>query len=208
MRVESGRHDSSRPPSRSSSSSLSTLNPQLSTSSPCTSSSTSTARFSIPDPASSPASSTPCGKRPDRPGGGRSVVVHRPAAPGDLQKARRSGRARTFSSPPSGNTASVTARSGSLNASSIRKSKAFWPNFRALGHTLHVATSKAEIYAKRIIEHFGLDRYFASVNGSELDGTRANKAELIAHILKRENIAALGRHHDRRPRTRHDRSQS
>lgn len=57
------------------------------------------------------------------------------------------------------------------------------------GHTLHVATSKAEIYAKRIITHFDLDRFFTSVNGSELDGTRANKAELIAHILQQQNIS-------------------
>lgn len=62
--------------------------------------------------------------------------------------------------------------------------------FQGLGDTLHVATSKAEIYAKRIVEHFGLDRYFASVNGSELDGTRGNKAELIAHILQQQNIVA------------------
>ncbi len=60
---------------------------------------------------------------------------------------------------------------------------------RDLGHTLHVATSKAEVYANPIIEHFGLDKYFVSVNGSELDGTRANKAELIAHILEREGIS-------------------
>jgi phosphoglycolate phosphatase len=59
----------------------------------------------------------------------------------------------------------------------------------ALGHTLHVATSKAEIYAKRIIEHFGLNKYFTTVNGSGLDGTRSNKAELIAYILANENIA-------------------
>lgn len=59
---------------------------------------------------------------------------------------------------------------------------------RSRGHTLHVATSKAEVYAKRIIPHFGLDEYFTSVTGSELDGTRADKAEVIAHILKREGI--------------------
>ncbi|MES2439313.1 MAG: HAD hydrolase-like protein [Verrucomicrobiota bacterium] len=59
-----------------------------------------------------------------------------------------------------------------------------------LGHTMHVATSKAEIYAKRIITHFDLDRFFTSVNGSELDGTRANKAELIAHILQQQDIAS------------------
>lgn len=58
------------------------------------------------------------------------------------------------------------------------------------GHILHVATSKAEIYAKRIITHFDLDRFFTSVNGSELDGTRSNKAELIAHILQQQNISA------------------
>jgi phosphoglycolate phosphatase len=57
------------------------------------------------------------------------------------------------------------------------------------GHTLHVATSKVEIYAQRIIGHFGLEKYFTSINGSELDGTRANKAELIAHILQQQQIA-------------------
>lgn len=60
---------------------------------------------------------------------------------------------------------------------------------RDLGHVLHVATSKAEIYARPVIEHFGLGPYFASVNGSELDGTRANKADLIAHILQQERIS-------------------
>jgi len=59
-----------------------------------------------------------------------------------------------------------------------------------LGHVMHVATSKATVYSKPIIDHFGLDKYFTTVNGSELDGTRANKAELIAHILERGNMAA------------------
>jgi len=58
-----------------------------------------------------------------------------------------------------------------------------------LGHVLHVATSKATIYAARIIEHFELGKYFHSVDGSELDGTRADKTHLIAHILEREGIA-------------------
>ena len=60
---------------------------------------------------------------------------------------------------------------------------------RELGHTLHVATSKAEVFAKQIIAHFSLNQYFVSVSGSDLDGTRANKADLIAHILDREKIA-------------------
>lgn len=56
------------------------------------------------------------------------------------------------------------------------------------GHTLHVATSKAGVYAAPIIARYGLDRYFKSVHGSELDGTRADKSELIAHVLRSENI--------------------
>ena len=61
---------------------------------------------------------------------------------------------------------------------------------RGQGHTLHVATSKVEVYAKRIITHFGMDEHFVSVNGSEMDGTRANKAQLIKHILHCQKIEA------------------
>lgn len=60
---------------------------------------------------------------------------------------------------------------------------------RKCGHSLHVATSKPTVFAERIVEHFGLRKYFLSVDGSELDGTRSGKAILIAHILKREVIA-------------------
>lgn len=57
------------------------------------------------------------------------------------------------------------------------------------GHALYVATAKPAVYAERIIEHFDLGRYFHSVYGSDLDGTRNDKAELIAHILGKESIA-------------------
>jgi phosphoglycolate phosphatase len=57
------------------------------------------------------------------------------------------------------------------------------------GHTLYVATSKPVVYAKRIIDHFGLHRYFKWIFGSELDGTRSDKTSLISHILQRELIA-------------------
>jgi phosphoglycolate phosphatase len=60
---------------------------------------------------------------------------------------------------------------------------------RENGHTLYVATSKPAVYAERIVAHFGLQRYFKGVFGSELDGTRSDKTSLISHILKRELIA-------------------
>jgi phosphoglycolate phosphatase len=55
---------------------------------------------------------------------------------------------------------------------------------------LYVATSKPRVFAKRIVAHFGLERYFKEIYGSELDGTRSDKASLLAHILKREAIEA------------------
>lgn len=48
---------------------------------------------------------------------------------------------------------------------------------------LFVATSKPGVYAERIVSHFGLDRRLDGVFGSELDGRRTNKVELLAHAL-------------------------
>jgi phosphoglycolate phosphatase len=60
----------------------------------------------------------------------------------------------------------------------------------AQGHELYIASSKPTIYIHKILPHFDLAKYFKSVYGSELDGTRSNKAELIAYILQQESIAA------------------
>lgn len=48
------------------------------------------------------------------------------------------------------------------------------------GYTLFVATTKPWMFAKRIVEHFGMADYFTAVYGSELDGTRVDKTELLA----------------------------
>lgn len=57
-----------------------------------------------------------------------------------------------------------------------------------LDRTLYVATSKPQVYAQRIIEHFGLAGFFVGVYGCELDGTRKEKADLIGYILPREKL--------------------
>jgi len=54
----------------------------------------------------------------------------------------------------------------------------------APGRRMFIATSKPVIYAERIIDHFKLRRYFERVFGSELDGTRSDKTELLSHALK------------------------
>src|SRR3954462_3578388 len=55
---------------------------------------------------------------------------------------------------------------------------------RASGHRLFVATSKAHVFADRIIDHFGLRPHFDRVFGAELDGTRSDKSHLLAYALK------------------------
>lgn len=59
---------------------------------------------------------------------------------------------------------------------------------RNLGAILYVATSKPRVFAEPILRHFDLDRYFEKVYGSELDGGRSDKADLIAHILRCEAL--------------------
>jgi phosphoglycolate phosphatase len=59
---------------------------------------------------------------------------------------------------------------------------------RSRGARMFVATSKPTVYAERILDHFGLSRYFDAVYGSELDGTRAGKTDLLAHLLRNESI--------------------
>jgi phosphoglycolate phosphatase len=61
---------------------------------------------------------------------------------------------------------------------------------RARGAALHVATSKPSVYAVRIIERFGLAPHFVAIHGCELDGTREDKRDLIAHLMPRHGIEA------------------
>jgi phosphoglycolate phosphatase len=53
---------------------------------------------------------------------------------------------------------------------------------------LFVATSKPRVFAERIIDHFGLTGYFERVYGSELDGTRVNKSELLAYAIETTGV--------------------
>ena len=62
-----------------------------------------------------------------------------------------------------------------------------------LGHSrrrMFVATSKPGIFAERIIDHFGLTGYFERVFGSELDGTRVHKTDLLAYALEAAGVNA------------------
>ena len=56
------------------------------------------------------------------------------------------------------------------------------------GYKLFLATAKPEVYAKKILEHFNLIQYFDYPYGSELNGDRTNKGDLIAYILEKEQL--------------------
>ncbi|MBA1191551.1 HAD family hydrolase [Pseudomonas entomophila] len=56
------------------------------------------------------------------------------------------------------------------------------------GRTLYIATSKPWVYAREIARHFAFDQHFKVIYGSELDGTRTDKVELIRHLLDEERL--------------------
>ncbi|HDR7602466.1 MULTISPECIES: HAD family hydrolase [Bacillus] len=71
------------------------------------------------------------------------------------------------------------------------------------GNRLFIATSKPTIFARQVIEHFQLTNYFEDIIGSNLNGTRIKKEEIIAHILQqnerlnKEEVVMIGdRKHD------------
>lgn len=70
------------------------------------------------------------------------------------------------------------------------------------GFELVLATSKPHVYAREILKYFGIEEYFSFVAGSELDGTRVNKADVIqyaldmCHISPEKAIMVGDRKHD------------
>ena len=70
------------------------------------------------------------------------------------------------------------------------------------GFSLYVATSKPEVFAEKIIGHFGMQQYFTGVAGSKLDGKRVRKEDVIRYICggykiaPEETVMVGDRHHD------------
>ena len=52
-------------------------------------------------------------------------------------------------------------------------------------YILAVASSKPEYYVKQILDHFYLTEYFDEIVGSEMNGARSNKTEVIEEALER-----------------------
>lgn len=55
-------------------------------------------------------------------------------------------------------------------------------------HILAIASSKAQEFVAKIAGHFGIDIYFDYIGGSNLDGTRSDKAEVIEQVLQKLGV--------------------
>lgn len=73
---------------------------------------------------------------------------------------------------------------------------------KSAGKKLYVVTAKPEPAAKRIIAHFGLDKYFERVFGASLDESRNHKKAVITYALEEcgavntDGIFMIGDRHD------------
>lgn len=80
------------------------------------------------------------------------------------------------------------AAGGMFNATVYEGVEQALRDLRHGGMTMFVCTAKVTTFATRIVEHFGLGGYFASIYGAELSGRFENKADLIAHMIDTEGF--------------------
>ena len=97
--------------------------------------------------------------------------------------------------------ADYTTRGWSMNTSSTA-SPICWPTCRRPGSGWRWPRRRREPTAQRILAHFGLDGHFEVIAGASTDGSRAAKADVVAHALAQleplpERVVMVGdRSHD------------
>lgn len=75
-----------------------------------------------------------------------------------------------------------------------------YPGIKQLLHALQyarkkvvLATSKPEVYARKILHKYELEPYFTHIVGSELDGSRVQKQEVIEEALSQLHLTEEGK---------------
>ena len=66
-------------------------------------------------------------------------------------------------------------------------------DLKSRGARILVATSNPEVTSLRVLEHFGLTKYFDVIVGSEFDGRRSRKSEVIEEAFRRAGISSEDR---------------
>ncbi len=66
-------------------------------------------------------------------------------------------------------------------------------HLRDSGSKLYVASSKPEVFVRRILKHFKLDSYFTFMGGADFEETRVKKADVIRYVLQENQITDLSK---------------
>ena len=61
---------------------------------------------------------------------------------------------------------------------------------KAAGKVLLVATSKPEVFARKILKYFGMAGYFDFIGGADMGETRVRKADVIRYVLEQYGLDA------------------
>lgn len=56
---------------------------------------------------------------------------------------------------------------------------------QARGHRLYVATSKPEVTAREVLDHFHLSRYFSEICGADMKDRRDTKEQVLEYLLEK-----------------------
>jgi len=65
-------------------------------------------------------------------------------------------------------------------------------DLKAAGAHLAIASSKPQVFVEEILVYFGIRQYFEVVVGSELNGTREKKEEVLAEVMRQ--LSGMGAH--------------
>ncbi len=82
-----------------------------------------------------------------------------------------------------------TNNNGMFDASIFDGVRELLTSLRQRGYLCCVTTSKPQVYACRILEHFRCDQLFDGIYGCELDGTRGHKSEVVAYCLEQHHLS-------------------
>lgn len=63
---------------------------------------------------------------------------------------------------------------------------------KAAGKHLYIATSKPELFARRIMDHFHMTEYFDFIGGADFEEIRVRKGDVIRYVLEENGLTDLG----------------
>ena len=59
---------------------------------------------------------------------------------------------------------------------------------KAAGKKIYVATSKPEVYARQLLQKFGIDSLFDFIGGVDMEGVRRDKIDVIRYVMDTNNL--------------------